>query len=109
MPTVVFVQNIKRGERVGRHAMLRVRVATCNAAGRVAQALPIMGRAFTSRASSSALPTAVASPNAKLQATSWVAATSSIRTMATGPAASPTVVSDDLLAKLGSLSTQAIL
>ena len=28
------------------------------------------------------------------------------RSMATGPAASPTVVSDELLAKLGSLSTQ---
>jgi hypothetical protein len=30
------------------------------------------------------------------------------RSLATGPAASPTVVSDELLAKLGSLSTQVI-
>lgn len=85
--------------------MLKVRFAANNVARRVAQALPTVSRAVSARAPSSALLSAVSSAAVKSQPIGLQSSTP-FRTMASGPAASATVVSDELLSKLGSLSTQ---
>lgn len=93
--------------------MLRVRSSTCNALRRIAQTLPTGSRTICSGSSSSTFISsspALSAGKMQLLGGHKIAAPSSVaantRSLATGPAASPTVVSDELLAKLGSLSTQ---
>ena len=104
----------KKREHKQAATMLRVRSGTCNALRRIAQTLPTTARTISSSgSSSSSLISASALPSGKPQLFSGhkiaVPSAAATRSLATGPAASPTVVSDELLAKLGSLSTQVCL
>ena len=85
--------------------MLRARASTSNAVRRAAQTLPAMSRVVSARAPSSSPLAVFASSSVMRQAWQAMSAPNS-RSLATGPSSSATSVSDELLAKLGALSTQ---